>query len=126
MKRGSSIYQTTGGEMMQWTPEERRFLEKRKKIVRLWPYTGALMLTVLTALVIFLYTTAPLLIDPFETASRIRSEAVSDATLRVSALLLPIAFGTICLLLVALLWVMHLAFENEKRYFALLGEKGEC
>lgn len=110
---------------MHRRPDKRRFLEKRRKMVRLWPYTAALMVTLITAFILYLYTRAPLLIDPFETASRIRSGEISDATLSVSALLLPIAFGVIILLLIALIGLMHLAFKNEKRYLALLDEKEE-
>lgn len=84
------------------------------------------MLAAITGMILFIYITAPLLINPFETASRLASGEISDATLRVAAVLLPMTFGCICILLIALVGIMHLAFGNEKKYLALLEEREDA
>ena len=70
----------------------------------------------------FLYVNSPLLVNPYEVLSRFESGSVKRSTLEMMALLLPIMFMLVCVLLIALVAIMYAAFSNEKKYMEIVRE----
>ena len=105
---------------MRLTDKEREFLDRRTKLIRLWPVTGGILLCLLLGLAAWLYAFNPLLANPFVVFSRIRSGSIPPPELELMAALLPIVF----LLAVAVtLFTVLLAFaelRNEKRQIAVI------
>jgi hypothetical protein len=77
--------------------EDRRFLDKRKRLVRAWPTVGAILLLVI-GLALWLFWSKPLLANPFLTLARLKNDSVPASTLILMAGLLPVVF-TMCMVL---------------------------
>lgn len=79
---------------------QRAFIERRRRFVRTWPLVGWLLLILLSGLAVWLYIRSPLLVNPFEAASRLSDGTVDNSTLAPMAGLLPVMTLT-CLVLVS-------------------------
>ncbi len=107
---------------MALSKEQRDYLDKRRKILRFWPFAGPFLPLGIAGLAIHLYVNTPLLIDPYEVLSRIEAHSIKQSSLEIMAVMLPITFIAICFLLVMLVVVMYAAFANERRYLEIVGE----
>ena len=96
--------------------QQTRFIVKRQRLLNAWRYTGPLMAAVVFALVVYIYIQSPMLINPFEVASRLESGDIERTTLETMALLLPIVFIMTCALLAAIVVLMYTSISIEKRY----------
>jgi hypothetical protein len=98
------------------------FLERRRKLLKLWHYVGAISLIVLFGLVLFLKLNTPQLIDPYEVLARLESGAIDQTSLETMAILLPVMVILVCLMLIILVAMMYMAFSNEKKYLKILNK----
>lgn len=105
---------------MSLTDQEQKFVDGRKRLLRLWPAVGSLLLILIALLAGWLYWRNPLLVNPWVVMSRLEEGSISNAMLILMAGILPI-MALMSLILVALLVVsLFAAFGNERRHLAII------
>ena len=98
------------------------FLEKRRRLLQAWQWVGPLCLLLIIGLWLWLYLHSPLLVNPFEIASRLENETLDSSILPVMALMLPIIILACLGLLIAIIVFMYAVFSNEKKYMEIINE----
>jgi hypothetical protein len=100
--------------------DEKLFLEKRRRFAATWNAVGIAMLAVLAALAVWLYVTVPGLIYPPHVIHELKTGTLSQETLRLPALLLPIV--VLALFAVTALVTVYgfYVFRNERRYLRMI------
>jgi hypothetical protein len=96
------------------------FIRRRSALVRRWPVAAWAMLAGIVAVLGFLLYRSPLLVNPWEVASRIEAETVAAPTLALMAALLPVVFLSCFVLLVALVLFQFAAMTNERRLLRII------
>ncbi|MCL4190385.1 MAG: hypothetical protein KJZ87_01470 [Thermoguttaceae bacterium] len=105
---------------MELSNEERHFVAKRAKLVQTWPYVGAMLLTMLVGLGVWLFLSKPLLANPFFVLSQLDRRAIPESTIALMAAMLPVVV-LVCLgLAVTVVLFAFAAFSNEKKYLAII------
>ena len=94
--------------------EQNSYLEKRRKLLKSWPYVGPLLLLCIVGFAGYLYINTPWLINPYEVLSRLEAGTMQQSTIETMALLLPVLFLVVCFLLIVIVVIMYAAFSNEK------------
>ncbi len=102
------------------TEDENRFIIRRVKLVRAWPWAGSALIVLICGLGAWLYTTRPLLVDPFAVLARVHDDSIPASTLTFMAALLPVAVLTCLFLAIVIVLFAFAAFAIEKKYLALL------
>ena len=106
--------------MISLTEQQKVFLKKRAKMVRMWPVIGAILIVVELGLAGWLFWKHPLLINPQAVSYKLRTGSLPDSTLSVMATFLPFAI-IICLGLLAILILFSfLALSNEKKHIDII------
>jgi hypothetical protein len=83
---------------------------------------GPLCLLFICGLWLWLYLHSPLLVNPFEIASRLENETLESSILPLMALMLPIIVLACFGLLIAIIVFMYAVFSNEKTYMEIISE----
>ena len=96
------------------------FVKRRSALVRRWPVVAWAMLAGIVVVFGFLLYSSPLLVNPWEVASRIKAETLATPTLTLMAALLPIVFLSCFVLLVALILFQFAAMANERRLLGII------
>lgn len=96
------------------------FISRRSALVRRWPVAAWAMLAGILAVLGFLLHRSPLLVNPWEVASRIKAGTVAAPTLALMAGLLPVVFLSCFVLLVALVLFQFAAMTNERRLLRII------
>ena len=110
---------------MKLTHQELRFVERRRKLVRLWPWAATFNVLLLLGLVIWLRLSHRLLIDPWYVFARLEADAIPETTLTVMAGLTPVAMLT-CLVVVAACIILSFSvFWNERKHIAIIRRLAE-
>lgn len=102
------------------TAVEERWLDRRRRLVRLWPWVGSGMVVMIVGFWGYLLLRRPLLANPFHLMHELQHHAVSEATLVVLAAigsLMVLATGLLLLVIVALAFA---AMANERRLIAMV------
>jgi len=73
------------------TAQERFFIEKRRRLTRVWPVVSTLLLLAILSLAGWLFWSNPLLVNPWAVFSRLQLHSISESTLFLMAFLLPVA-----------------------------------
>jgi hypothetical protein len=107
---------------MNLSQRQSRYLERRRKLLKAWRYTGPMMFLGIIGLVIYIKINSPLLINPYEVISRLESGSIKQSSLEMMAVLLPIVFIIVCFLLVVLVAIMFAASLNERKYLEIIGK----
>ncbi|MFO7665716.1 MAG: hypothetical protein R6V76_03775 [Desulfobacterales bacterium] len=105
---------------MQLSYEDQRFLVKRIRLVQTWRYVGAILLAMLVGLGMWLFLSKPLLANPFVVVTRLKSDAIPEATMVLMAAMLPVVVLTCIALAVAVVLFAFAAFSNEKKYLQII------
>lgn len=105
---------------MSLSAREAEFLAKRRQLISAWRYVGGLLSLACASIALYLWLRVPLLGNPVETAQRIEAGTVAGTTLRLSAVMLPIAMSLLCVVIAALIVVIYRAFAHERRYIAII------
>ncbi|MCP3867091.1 MAG: hypothetical protein GY703_03165 [Gammaproteobacteria bacterium] len=100
--------------------KEQDFVERRRRLIRLWPWVAVFLLVLLGLLTAWLMLKNPMLTNPLEVADRLAANSIDRVTLETMALLLPVVM-LLCLSMVAVIILYGFAmFGNEKRYLAIV------
>ena len=97
-----------------------QFLERRRRLLGLWRYAGPGLIAAILDLGIYLWITAPMLINPFAVGDQLASGEMEPELMSVSALMLPVVVLLLLGLLLLLVLFAYVAFSNERRYLRIL------
>jgi hypothetical protein len=96
------------------------FLEKRRRLTRLWPWVGSMLLLLLVALAAWLWVSVPWLINPWAVSAALESATLTDSTRTLMAAMLPVVMLTLLLVVAVMIVLAFAAFSNERRLIQLL------
>ena len=105
---------------MDLTEKDRQFLARRRKLVRMWPLVGTILLIGFVGFGAWLLWTKPLLVNPYVVVARLDSGPLSPSTTSLMASLLPLATLMCLVLSVAVILFAFAAISNEKKYMAII------
>ncbi len=105
---------------MELDEKQSSFLKKRRKLVRLWPFVGTLLLFGVVVFLVWQYFKNPMPVNPYEVVSRLESGAIEYSTLMLAAVMLPLVFLMCVLLLIAVIIFTFSAVSNEKKYLKII------
>ena len=88
----------------------------------MWRYVGPILLLAIIVLAAWIFVNSPLLINPYEVISRIKSGTIEQSTFEMMAVILPLIMIFLFLLLVVVIGIMYAAFSKEKRYMKIISE----
>lgn len=114
------------------TVQERFFIEKRRRLTRLWPVVSGALLIAILSFVGWLFWVNPLLVNPWAVIARLQAHSLPESTLSVMAFMLPVAMLLCIAILCILLLLAFLAVSNERRHLAIIDrlcaapDAGEC
>jgi amino acid transporter len=96
------------------------FLEKRKKLNRLWPIVGTALIVTLVLLYILLFIRTPKLVNPYLVMELIKTDQMAESSLHLLALICPIAIIFLFLTVGAVILFGFGCYKTEKRYLRIL------
>jgi len=102
------------------TKPESSFIQKRKKLLKLWPITASILLLGIAFLTAWLFWNTPLLINPYAAIEQLNTQSIPDSTTSLMVAMLPIVMLMCLFLTVVLILFMFVAFSNEKRHMAII------
>ena len=106
--------------MTDLSPNEGMFVNQRERFARYWPLAGSLILLLLTGLVLWLWLTAPHLINPWAVADGLAAGALPKETTQMMAALLPVVVLMLCFFAFVVTLLLFAAFANERRLVRLV------
>ncbi|WP_341326612.1 hypothetical protein [Methylotuvimicrobium sp. KM2] len=104
------------------TPQERDFLEKRRRLTRYWPIGAGLLLASLATLTVWLWNYSPYLVNPYYVIDRLESGKTDAGIMEISTLLLPMMTLTVIVLLGLAVVMGFASFANEKKYQVIINK----
>lgn len=110
---------------MQLNEKEQRFITRRARLIRSWRYVGTLLLVMLIGLGAWLFFSRPLLANPFETMTLLKSHSIPASTLTVMAAILPVVVLMCIFLAVINVLYVFAAFSSEKQYLAIIQRESD-
>jgi hypothetical protein len=105
---------------MTLSDADRAFLDRRRKLLTLWPWTGAGMIAGILGFATWLWMAVPLMINPWATIAAIESGRLEETTLTVMAVMLPILMLACLGVMVVLIGLLFAVFANERRLISLV------
>ena len=105
---------------MSLSPKEKSFVESREKRAKYWPFFGVLSLALVAGYGAWLWLKMPRLINPWHVIERLEAGDLSDSTMGVMAVMLPIVVAAFLgfIFIVVLLWFA--VFRNERQLVRLI------
>jgi len=103
-------------------PKQKSYLEKRRKLLKLWSYVGPFILLAIIGFAGYLYLNTPWLINSYEVLSRLKAGSMPQSTIETMAILLPVMILVVLFLLIVIVALMYAAFSNEKKYLDVVDE----
>ncbi len=105
------------------------FLKHRRRLVAHWHIAAFSLVVVWVVFGLSFWVRARNLVDPFYVIKQVETQTLSSSTVELMAVLLPVAFWCILLLLISIIVLVCAAMSNEKKYLgiidALLAEKAK-
>ena len=105
---------------MNISPQQQRFLDRRRQLLRTWRIVGPLTLVILIGLCVWLFLAFPLMFNPFEVVARLEGGSLESGTLQLMALFLPLTTLMLFVLLVVALLLVFAAMANDRKYLAII------
>ncbi|HXK55181.1 MAG: hypothetical protein KDI74_15215 [Gammaproteobacteria bacterium] len=105
---------------MELTEKERVFLDRRRRLLQLWPPVGYLLLSALSIFTAWLFWKNPLLVNPYLVWKALQSETLEDSSLILMAGMLPVVMLLTLLVCLFVVLFVFTALHNEKRELELI------
>ncbi len=96
------------------------FVAKRRTLNHRWKVVGWILIALIAAALGFLLFTSPMLVDPWETMARVRTDSIPKPTLQLMAAMLPVVFLSSFLLLTVIVAFQFSAAANERRLIGII------
>lgn len=103
-------------------PKDLEFLEKRRWLAARWNLVGLAMLAALFAFLAWLFRYQPRLASPFHVFNELQAGAISETTLHMMALMLPIMVSGIFMVVAVMIAFGYAVFQNERRYLRIIDQ----
>ena len=100
--------------------EDIRFIAKRARLVKSWPFVGSAMLCVILGGTIWLFLYKPLIANPFAVLSMLKEASIPLSTLNVMAGLYPLLFLMCIFLIIVIVLLMFMAISIERKYMSII------
>ena len=97
-----------------------RFIQKRRRLVRSWNLVGSVTFAGLVAFVAWMFWSQPRLINPLHVVNELEAGGISQATLEIMAVLLPMVVLAVFLVLAMMLGFTFAMIGNERRYLRMI------
>jgi len=95
-------------------------LNKRKLLIRLWPWVGTTLLVLIILFWGYLFFKSPLLVNPYYVFDRIQDNSLPDSTITLLAVLSPIAFLTCGFLVLTIVLFLFALMANERKLIDII------
>jgi hypothetical protein len=105
---------------MGLSTEQRQFVERRKRLTRLWRPFGVLLSIALSVLLGWMWRYQPLLVNPVAVTRALADGGIDDSLLLLMAGLLPVAVLLSLILTAAVVLFAFVAFANERKLIAII------
>ncbi len=105
---------------MYLNPTDQAFVDRRRRLIALWPYVGGGMLAGLLGFATWLWLFIPLMVNPWATVEALKSGSLEETTLYVMAVLLPILMLACLGAFVLMVGLAFAVFRNERRLIEIL------
>ena len=102
--------------------EDLAFIEQRRRLVRWWTPVGSATLAGLAAFVAWMFWAHPRLINPLHVVGAIEADGITQGTLELMAVMLPVVVLLICLVLGVMIGFAFAAIGNERRYLRIIDQ----
>jgi len=99
---------------------DKKFLNKRTRLISLWNPVAITMLIILFALFVWLVIKTPYLINPIFVIETIKENTINQSTLSLSLLMLPIVVLIVFFIMLILILYGFVIMRNEKRYLTII------
>ena len=96
------------------------FLEKRKKLNRLWPIVGTVLIAALVLLYILLFIRIPKLVNPYLIMELIKTDQLPESSLQLLALICPMVIIFLFLTIGVVVLFGFGWYRTEKRYLRII------
>ena len=96
------------------------FLNKRKLLIRLWPWVGTALLVLILFFWGYLFFENPLLVNPYHVFERIQDNSLPETTLTLLAVLTPTAFLTCGFLVLTIILFLLALMANERKLLDII------
>ena len=100
--------------------QDRRFVRRRERLLRWWPWAAGGLLLAIAALWGYLFVSGSLLVNPWLLLKRLEEGSVPTGTLAALAVLGSIGFLTLGALMLAMVCVLWGALRIERRLLRMI------
>lgn len=107
---------------MRLSQTDKAFVEKRERRARYWPFFGAALLVMVTTYGAWLWLKIPHLINPWHVIERFEAGTLSESTMGVMAVMLPIVMSLLLVFAFTVVLLWFIPFRNERRLIRLVRE----
>jgi len=104
----------------QLNDAQQTFLDKRRKLIRTWPWIGMTLLVCVLSTLLWLWFYQPILVNPYEVIERLHSGGIGNSTLALMAAMLPLLALVCFFLTTVVILYTYAAFSNEKRHINII------
>jgi hypothetical protein len=105
---------------MTLTDNERAFIDKRRRLIAIWPWAGGGIIAGMLGFASWLWLAVPMMINPWATMRSIEAGSVEETTLIMMAVMLPILMLACLGALVVMIALFFAAFSNERRLIKIV------
>ena len=105
---------------MQLDSKESEFIEKRARLLKLWPWFGGGLLLMLVFLGAWMWISVPFMINPWHVFAALEAATLPASTLDIMAAMLPVVILLFLVFVAAILLMLFAAFASERRLIRLL------
>lgn len=107
---------------MALSARDRGFLAKRRRIHQYMPYLFVGLLVIVVGFVAWLLVSGSLLVRPFAVIARVQEQTLEESTLVTMAVMLPMVFWAVLVLMGLAVVGLFVALWLERRYLRMIDE----
>lgn len=100
--------------------KELRFIQSRRRFVRLWNAAAIIMLATLGLLTTWLMLTAPYLANPVFVAEQLRAGLIDEPVFSLSVVMLPVIVLLLFAVVAIFIALGYAVFAHERRYLKII------
>ena len=105
---------------MKLSLADKAFIEKRERRAKYWPFFGGASLMMVVGYGAWLYLKMPHLINPWHVMEQFKAGNLSESTMGVMAVMLPIVMGALLVFALVVVLLLFITFHNERRLIRLV------
>ncbi|MDD2760892.1 MAG: hypothetical protein PHH11_11430 [Methylomonas sp.] len=103
-------------------PHERKFIEKRQRLIRYWPIVAGFLLALLVGFAAWLWFYSPYMVNPYYVIERLETGSIDAGIMQMSVLFLPTIMLFLIVVLIVVVLLGFAVFSIERQYQTILGK----